>query len=242
MTPGKEAGQDERPTRDRLVLATAELLRRNGYAATGVKAILTSAHAPYGSMYHFFPGGKEELAAAAVSSSGAAYRDHVAVLFPPGADLEQTAREAFGLAAEFLASIDYAEACPVAAVALETANHSEPIRMAASHAFDSWLEVLRDRGRSSGLDEDAAGELAQTLFMLLQGAFLLARTRRDSAPLLVAGEAAADAVRSHLDRAAQREQAAPMRAAVDSIAARHSPTPGPSSHEWGRRSQEDRWS
>ena len=41
--------------------AAAELFRRQGYVATGIKAILTAAEAPYGSMYHFFPGGKAEL-------------------------------------------------------------------------------------------------------------------------------------------------------------------------------------
>ena len=46
-------------TRDRIVQASAELFRRQGYAATGVKQIVTDAQAPFGSLYHFFPGGKE---------------------------------------------------------------------------------------------------------------------------------------------------------------------------------------
>ena len=50
-------------TRDRIVDASAELFRRQGYNATGVKQIVTEAQAPFGSLYHFFPGGKEQLAA-----------------------------------------------------------------------------------------------------------------------------------------------------------------------------------
>ena len=45
-------------TRERIVVASAELLRRQGYAATGVKQIVAAAQAPFGSIYHFFPGAR----------------------------------------------------------------------------------------------------------------------------------------------------------------------------------------
>ena len=57
-------------TRDRIVDASAELMRRQGYAATGVKQIVTAAQAPFGSLYHHFPGGKEQLGAEAIRTSG----------------------------------------------------------------------------------------------------------------------------------------------------------------------------
>ena len=56
---------NEPGTRERIVTASAELFRHRGYAGTGLKAILTASRAPYGSLYHFFPGGKEELGVAA---------------------------------------------------------------------------------------------------------------------------------------------------------------------------------
>ena len=60
-------------TRERIVDASAILLRRQGYAATGVKQIVAEAEAPFSSLYHFFPGGKDELTAAAIRSSGRTY-------------------------------------------------------------------------------------------------------------------------------------------------------------------------
>ena len=65
------------PTRQRLVTAAAELFRRRGYAATGIKAVLTAAEAPYGSLYHFFPGGKAELGRAVIEESGRVYLEHL---------------------------------------------------------------------------------------------------------------------------------------------------------------------
>ncbi|MGV7591984.1 TetR/AcrR family transcriptional regulator, partial [Mycobacterium kansasii] len=59
------------PTHERLVVAMGELLRRQGYGATTVKQLTEAAGATMGSLYHHFPGGKPEVAAAALRSSGA---------------------------------------------------------------------------------------------------------------------------------------------------------------------------
>ena len=55
-------------SRDRLVQVTARLIREKGMAATGINEIITAAGLPKGSMYHYFPGGKEELVKAALHS------------------------------------------------------------------------------------------------------------------------------------------------------------------------------
>ncbi|SIN49629.1 HTH-type transcriptional regulator YxaF [Mycobacteroides abscessus subsp. abscessus] len=62
-------------TRDRIVAATCELFRRQGMTGTGLKQIAQSAGAPFGSIYHFFPGGKAQLADEAIRAAGAMYRD-----------------------------------------------------------------------------------------------------------------------------------------------------------------------
>ena len=46
--------------------ATSRLLQRQGYEGTRVKQIAGDAGATLGSVYHFFPGGKQELAAHAI--------------------------------------------------------------------------------------------------------------------------------------------------------------------------------
>ena len=60
-------------TRERIVTSSAELFRRQGYTGTGMKQIVAEAQAPFGSIYHFFPGGKEELGAEVIRWSGEMY-------------------------------------------------------------------------------------------------------------------------------------------------------------------------
>jgi len=187
-----------RPTRDRLITATVEQFRLGGYHGTGIKSILTAAPAPYGSLYHFFPGGKEELAAAAIHTSGQAYRDLVDLSFPPGADPVEATRSFFDGAAEVLAGTDWIDGCPLARVALETAQDSEPLRQAALEAFESWLDVLTVRLDEVGVSAESARVLAVQLFCLIEGAFLLARVARDREALSDAGDGAAELVAAAL--------------------------------------------
>ena len=60
-------------TKERIISSSAELFRRQGYTGTGVKEIVAAANAPFGSIYHFFPGGKEQLGAEAIRTSGELY-------------------------------------------------------------------------------------------------------------------------------------------------------------------------
>ena len=59
-----------RASREAFVEATGELLRRQGYAATGLNEIVARSGAPRGSLYFHFPGGKQELALAAMERTG----------------------------------------------------------------------------------------------------------------------------------------------------------------------------
>src|ERR1017187_3426120 len=115
-------------TRERIVDASAELMRRQGYAATGVKQIVTEAKAPFGSLYHHFPGGKEELGAESVRVSGALYELLIPAVFDPAPDLVSAVRAFFAGAAEHLRETDFEDACPIAAVALEVSSSSETMR------------------------------------------------------------------------------------------------------------------
>ena len=86
-------------TRTRIKAAAAALFRRDGYAATGLKRIATESAAPFGSIYHFFPGGKEQLAEDVILTSGAEYQRMVRALLDSVPDPGESLENAFAQAA-----------------------------------------------------------------------------------------------------------------------------------------------
>ena len=195
-------------TRERILETTAEMFRRYGYTGSGLKQIVADAHAPFGSLYHFFPGGKEQLGEEVIRRSGRMYMELVEAIFDAAPDPVTGTGDVFSGAAEVLRQTDYADACPIATVALEVASSNEPLRMATADVFDSWIESATRRFTVAGIPAGKARALAFLLVETLEGAFLLSRAMRTTEPMEVAGEAAAAAVRAALParRAGRRRE------------------------------------
>jgi AcrR family transcriptional regulator len=176
------------------VAAAGRLFRHGGYAGTGIKAILTESAAPYGSLYHFFPGGKQQLGVATLAAGGEMYRDLVVEHFDNERPVVECVQHFFAGAAALLEATDFEDACPVATIALEVANTNAAMREASAVAFGSWINVLEQRVARDGLPTDDAHRIAVQLFCAIEGAFLLARTLRSTAPVLLAGEGVAESL------------------------------------------------
>jgi AcrR family transcriptional regulator len=194
-------------TRERIVQTSAELFRRQGYSGTGVKQIVAEASAPFGSIYHFFPGGKEQLGAETIRFSGEIYGRLIDLFFAPGADPVVATRDFFAGAAQTLVETDYADACPIATVALEVSSTSEPMREACADVFEAWIAALGERLREAGLRSGRARELALSMLMSLEGSFVLARALRSTEPVEVAGAAASAAIGKALTKPATGRRA-----------------------------------
>ena len=170
-------------SREAFIRTTGQLIRRQGYAATGLNEIVARSGAPKGSLYFHFPGGKEELAAAAMARAGDQLRQAIEAILASSDDLgEGLGRLVDALAAALEAS-DYADGCPIATVTLEAANRSEAVRAAAADAFDAWLSALEARMTEAGMDRPAASRRATLVLACIEGALILARARRELAPL-----------------------------------------------------------
>ena len=185
-------------TKDRIMDSTAELLRRQGYAGTGLKQILAEANAPFGSLYHFFPGGKEQLGAETVLASGRLYMELFATIAAEAPDAASAVGGFFGGAAETLVETDYADACPIATVALEVSSTNEPLRRACAEVFASWIAGASAYFTAAGMEAQSAHELSVSMLCLLEGAFVFCRAMRSTEPLAIAGATAVAAVEAAL--------------------------------------------
>jgi AcrR family transcriptional regulator len=191
-------------TKERIVQRSAELFRRQGFAGTGVKQIVAEASAPFGSLYHFFPGGKEQLGEEVIRWSGGIYGQLLDAFYKPGEDPVAATRNFFAAAAQTLRETDYADACPIATVALEVSSTNEPMRQACADVFDGWVDGATERLIETGLTRKRSRELAFSLIGALEGAFVLSRALRSTEPLEAAGASMTAEMRDAV--AAQRKR------------------------------------
>jgi AcrR family transcriptional regulator len=178
------------PTRERILYASAELFRRQGYAGTGLKQIAAGSDATLGSVYHFFPGGKEQLADDVLRAGGRFFLALYEAIAAAAPDLVSALRDFFAGAGETLLATDFADACPIATVAGEIASTHEALRVAAADVFESWLEALAEDARQAGVAAGRARPLALSVLAVLEGAFLLSRALRSVEPMRAASDAA----------------------------------------------------
>ena len=176
-------------TDQRIVRSMAELLRVQGYAATGIQQLARAAEAPVGSIYHHFQGGKRAVAAAALRQTGAVYIQLLPVLLDQHDDLATAIEAAFVAAADDLANTGWANMCPVGTVAGEIADTEPELRKVAAEVIQSWVDVGTRYLAGRGLTQTDARSAMYAVLTALEGGFLLARALHATEPLLAAGRA-----------------------------------------------------
>jgi TetR/AcrR family transcriptional repressor of lmrAB and yxaGH operons len=186
-------------TRQRLIRATEQLLRVQGFSGTGLKQVTTEAKAPWGSLYHFFPAGKAELGIEAVRWAGDFYAEGWRRAFgwtdSPGKALEQV----FVVEAKILEGSDYRNGCPIASTTLDIASLDEGLRAACDEAFNQWRRTIAEGLEAHGAPPDEAAALAAFTLSAMEGAITLARAARKPDALLASGRN----VREAVDRASK---------------------------------------
>lgn len=173
-----------------MVRSAALLFREQGYSGTAFSDVIAHSGAPRGSIYHHFPGGKAQLAEEAVAWAAQAIAARLDEALAQERDAAGVLRAFLSPWREVLERSDFRAGCPLVAITVET---EVPPRLAAAvaSAFAGWQELLAARLRSVGIPRARAHTLASLTLAAIEGAVLLCRAQRDTAPLdAVAGELA----------------------------------------------------
>jgi AcrR family transcriptional regulator len=164
-----------------MIRSTALLVRERGARATSLDAVLEHSGAPRGSLYHHFPGGREQLLGEATDFAG----EYVA---------GRLEREAGGgpldaldaLFEEYRANLissDFRAGCPIVAVAVESSAEGPDLREHVVRAFDRWRQILIAQLTAAGLDTERSEQLAMLVISGFEGALILSRAYREVGPL-----------------------------------------------------------
>src|SRR4051812_5695813 len=126
-----------RPSRERLLDSAVDLLQRQGYHGTGLNELLERSEAPRGSLYHYFPRGKEQIGAEAIARAGDQVAAAVVHLLRAKPSVADAVEALAGLLAAGLETSDFERGCPLATPALEGTPGSEPIPAAGPGSLAS---------------------------------------------------------------------------------------------------------
>ncbi|MEM9406054.1 MAG: TetR/AcrR family transcriptional regulator [Acidobacteriota bacterium] len=169
--------------RDALVRTAIRLFRRQGYARTGLNEVLRRSGAPKGSLYHYFPGGKEELGAEAVRVACGSVEQTLLGLEETCTSPAEFLRSYLQLLGGWMEASGFRDGCPVATTLLEMAPGVEPIAEAGRRGFEAWTDVMARALRSPGESDAARRAKARTVVAAVEGALLLARAEGSARPL-----------------------------------------------------------
>jgi len=167
-----------------IVRAAARLFRKNGYARTGLNEILAESKAPKGSLYHYFPQGKEQLGEEALRFSARTATDTLETL----CHTHQSAPallNAFGaLLADWMEQSGFRDGCPMATTILETVPQSPALTQAAGEGLAAWRTIFEQRLRADGATAPDSLRLANLTIAVLEGSLIQARVAQDRRPII----------------------------------------------------------
>jgi TetR/AcrR family transcriptional repressor of lmrAB and yxaGH operons len=175
--------QNNRKQRDNLIWAAAKLFRRQGYSGTGLRDILAASGAARGSLYHYFPDGKEQIGAAAVTAAGGLVTETFAELARVADSPADFLRRYTDLLVRWLEASDFRDGCPITTTLLETAPGSAAITAAGRAVFTDWRVVMEDMLRQHGWPAADITAMVTAIIAGLEGALLLARVQGSAQPV-----------------------------------------------------------
>jgi TetR/AcrR family transcriptional regulator, lmrAB and yxaGH operons repressor len=169
-------------TKSRLIAAMLRALRTTGYHGTGLTEILASADAPKGVLYHHFPNGKAELAAAAIALTTEKMDSALRAIFAskaPLQGLEQLLQSQIEKVTQSDFSGDVRASCPLASATLDASSAEPLLQAAVKLGFERWQMTIADGLTAMGLVPARASLLASLVLASYEGAMLLARAHRE---------------------------------------------------------------
>ncbi|MEV0176618.1 TetR/AcrR family transcriptional regulator [Streptomyces sp. NPDC050803] len=171
------------PSRERIVAGAADMISRRGLSATSIREMAKHARAPLGSTYHYFPEGKQQLAAEAIRFTGEWVVGSLRKELEAGP--ADGLRAFLDLWRKVVVDSDFHAGCPVLAVAIEEPQGGEipPALTAAAEVFERWETLLADSLRAHGVEAERAEQLATLIVAAVEGTVAMCRAKRSTEPL-----------------------------------------------------------
>ena len=186
-------------TRDRIVEAAADLVLARGFGGTSLDDIRAGTATSKGQLFHYFPGGKSELAGAIAAFQSERVLDAQRPFLEALDSWEAWDGWRDAVLAHYCSQPHWG--CPIGSLVGELAGRDPVLAAQVAAHMDEWREYLAEgleRMRVGGLlrpDSDPRA-LALSTFAALQGGLLLTQTMESCEPLRAALDGALAALRA----------------------------------------------
>lgn len=169
--------------REHILQTTCDLMEKQGYHGTGLNEIVKESGAPKGSLYYYFPEGKEQITAEAVLQAGELTACRIQDGLAGIGGAPQAIYEFILNIANHVEASGFAAGSPLTAVAMETATKSERINFACRDAYKLLESAFKEKLLACGFSEEDADELGTVITAATEGGIILSRTYRSGDPL-----------------------------------------------------------
>jgi TetR/AcrR family transcriptional regulator, lmrAB and yxaGH operons repressor len=171
--------------RSAMVESAASLIGAHGVNSTSFSEVIARSGAPRGSIYHYFPRGKQQLAEDAIEWTSAQILAHIESC--PNSTPDGVMEWFIELWRRVVEASRGSSGCVVAGVAIDTAA-GEEIMGSVRSAFRTWTAALSARFEASGLDSEEARQVALTAIAAMEGALIISRAEGDTHPVADIGD------------------------------------------------------
>jgi TetR/AcrR family transcriptional regulator, lmrAB and yxaGH operons repressor len=168
-------------SRASMIRSAAALFGSRGLNATSFSDVLADSGAPRGSIYHHFPGGKQQLAEDAIRWTSEQVLAHLRAC--PSSAASGVLAWFIDLWRQSVQASGGTSGCPVAGIAVDVGATADDLIGAARAAFSDWAALLASQLQAAGLPAHRAGPVATASLAAMEGALILCRAERSSQPL-----------------------------------------------------------
>ena len=180
-------------TKDIFLHTASVLFANKGYHATGISEILKQSRAPKGSLYYYFPQGKEQLAVEALHKTAQNIYDEINSSMNGTDNPVEGLQKHLRLIAQKV-QLDMKKKSndktdlSISLIALETFSSNEKIRQLCQEIFAQRQKIYEQKFLACGMKADVASFFAMNAVILTEGALTLSLTQKSAEPLFSLAE------------------------------------------------------
>ncbi len=172
-------------TRQRVLEAALHLLRESGLSGAGINEVVRESGAPKGSVYYFFPGGKEQIVTEALSVHSQRICEFIEAAMTAKRTPETKVKALFEAFAERFEQGGFQYSCPAGTVCLDLLSESKRLRRAVAASLDQYINAIASQ--LEFLSRPRALAFAGVALSAIEGAYVRGRAAQSSQPFREVG-------------------------------------------------------